>query len=141
MPPEAAYNLDLVATQHKALLKLAGILDSCQDPKELRLVAAAVARMKPVPVQEVPPNGPRTASAPTPPSTAPAPASAEKAASSAPSAAGRHHPLRCEELTLLAMLLPDVDPLRFVKKHTPEYWRDVIRRNLQEHARRPASAA
>lgn len=142
MPPEAAYNQDLLATQHKVLLKLAGILDTCQDPKEIRLVAAAVSRLKPAPVPDSkPPSAlPPPANAPTPLAASPTlPVGTPATASTTP--AKRQAPLRCEELTLLAMLLPHVDPLRFVKKHTPEYWREVIRRNRSDPTQPPASAA
>lgn len=123
MPPEAAYNHDIVSTQHKALLKLSGILDASQDPKEIRLVAAAVARLKPIPVPAgpCPPDpAPRSTPSASPPPICPP--------------VTRQQPLSKEELALLASILPEVNPARFLKKHTPGYWREVIHRNLSTPA-------
>lgn len=134
MPPEAAYNQDLVATRHKPLLKLAAILDSSEDTKEVRLVAATVARMKPMEVPE-PKSTDAPASAALKPAPRASPASPVRTQAPDPpspdtSPATSQHPLTNEELILLTLLLPSVNPARFLKKHTPEYWREVIRRNL-----------
>lgn len=114
---DAILNAQLLAV--RALTKL---LETADDPRELRRIAAALLKLRPPAPEQPAPASPTHAPA-TPAPTAPL-----------------HHatpePLLPTELADLRILFPDIRADHFTRTHSPAYWRGIIHR----HAAIPASA-
>ena len=121
------FNSFLVAAHTKALETLVKLLETADDPKEIRLIASAILRMKPLSIdaeseaEVLPDSGSPTTQTDTAPKQ--------------PLSNPANAPLTADELDALARLLPSVRRERFTAKHTPAYWRDVLTRNTRQAAK------
>lgn len=139
----AEYDALLFAAHAQALAKLSELLLTTEDPREIRLIATSLLRLRPIT-----PLAP--ASSPPKPSAPVAAASPRPAEPSTSSAAGStlasppktdNLPLTPAELAELASYLPHVPVARFTRKHTPAYWREALALQRRRGHLAPASAA
>lgn len=114
----------LAHAQAIAIAKLATALSSTDDPGEVRRLAEVLLKLDPDKL--VAPDQPMSAEAP-PPAPAPARAAPPKPATSP--ASGDDQPLTTDEINRLHRLLPHVKRERFIRKHTPSYWRSILARH------------
>jgi hypothetical protein len=123
----------LAHAQTLALTKLLLALEATDDPAEVRRLAQAILTINPDKFAEIAAAEPRAH--PSPAATSrPQPSTPRPAAPSAAAASSRPQPpLTDDELAALQALLPHVKPDRFLRKHTPSHWREV----LANHAHAP----
>lgn len=132
----AEYDTLLFAAHAKALTKLSELLDATDDPREIRLIATSILRLRPI--------GPTAAEAAARPTASPniSPAPEPQASTPLqPPPGSPAAPLTPAELAELASYLPHVPVSRFTRKHTPAYWREALALQRRRGQPVPASAA
>ncbi|MFN7020306.1 MAG: hypothetical protein ACK4WH_03130 [Phycisphaerales bacterium] len=117
-----------------ALDRLIAIARDAESDHEARLAAVAIFNIRRRCDDAAAANSSAPAEArPTQPPPPPAPPLGHSQA---------HAPLTPEELAQLALALPNVKPQRFLNKHSPAHWRDVLRRHQpRTTSHTPLSAA
>ena len=133
----AEYDTLLFAAHAKALSKLSELLDAADDPREIRLIATSILRLRPL---SPPAAAPPAAATPALPSEPPSSRTLSRPAETSATQPAPSAPLTPAELAELAAYLPHVPPARFTKKHTPAYWREALTLQRRRHPS-PASAA
>lgn len=111
----ATYAQRLQDAKTEVLDRLLAIVRGSTSESQVRLAAAVILRLP------VPEGAEQQAEA------SPASTSARPARLGAPRPVVRE-PLTPTEFAALKALLPGVSPNRFLRKHTPDYWRDVLAR-------------
>lgn len=114
----------VIHAQVLAIQKLTTLLQSCDDPAEVRRIATVILRFKlPEPAAAAKPR--RTAATPESAPSHPVP-SPSRAAAPIPPTVPPH--LTPDELSQLRRLLPHLRPERFARRD-PTYWRSILARH------------